>query len=140
MPEDFKEISVMDSCTTCSKEVTEGYKAVEYNLYDEWKHSLVSDWLSQELYQASCSENVVYICLRCCKLESIAKRLCKLDSECERLTSEQLANVCVADEKNKLIRTLRTENDKLQTRLDYVEYGKWPQGCVKVIRAMSSYL
>ena len=61
------------------------------------------------------------MCSRCCKLGSIAKQFCKLESDCERLMSEWLASTCIADNRKELIRTLRAEDEKLQTRLECVE-------------------
>lgn len=121
----------MDTCTTCKKEVSSEHQAMECDFCDSWEHVTCvreSDRVDQELYHAlmkSRSKNILYICSRCRKLGSIAKRICKLEADCERLTSERLASARVADDREELIRTLRTENEKLQTRLEYVEERMW---------------
>ena len=67
----------------------------------------------------------MYVCSGCRKRGSIFKRLCKLEMESERLASERLASARVVDERDQLIRTLRTENDQLQTKLASLEDKLW---------------
>ena len=104
---------------------------MECDLCDSWEHVACvreCDRVDTQLYEAlmkSRSKNILYVCLQCRKLGSIAKRICKLESNCERLTSERLASARVTDEKDELLRALRVENNRLQTRLDYVEQRLW---------------
>ena len=100
----------MDLCGMCKKEVAELDHAMECDLCEVWEHIAClqeADRPDEELYQAlvrSWSKNIVYVhvCSGCRKRGSISKCLCKLEMESEYLASEQLASMCVVDERDEL--------------------------------------
>ena len=72
----------MDNCVTCKEVVSVEQDAMECDFCDSWEHVTCireCDRVDHELYEAlmkSRSKNILYMCSKCRKLGSIAKRIC----------------------------------------------------------------
>jgi len=79
---------------------------------------------SEELYEAmvSCrTKALVFMCVKCRKLGSIAKRLLQHEYKSAHVEDEQLVSVCLLEEKDRTVVGLQAEIEKLRVEKNMYE-------------------
>ena len=85
----------MDLCVTCKSVVEVDHRAMECDLREQWEHMCCvkecdrpSDDLYDALMKSIGSKAILYVCTRCRRKGSVAKRLLEKELELTRVTND----------------------------------------------------